>query len=210
MDLRERSLNPEERLTRQGEASPSGITDVIVIGASAGGHRALREILTNFAAEMPAEIVILLHMPVDSPGHLKESLGQFSRLPIIEVENQEPLRQGFIFIPPPGWSATLSCGMITVEHGIGGVPASTINHLFASAAQSYGHHVIGVILTGLLRDGTEGLRAVHEAGGLTIVQDPGEAQYPDMPANAMENLPVTFCLNLVSFREPCAPYFYLK
>ena len=55
---------------------------------------------------------------------------------------------------------------------------------------------IGVILSGLLRDGTEGLRAVHHAGGLTVVQDPQEAEFPDMPTNAMEGLPVTFCLNL--------------
>ena len=53
-----------------------------------------------------------------------------------------------------------------------------------------------MILTGLLRDGTAGLKAVHDAGGLTIVQDPTEAEYPDMPANAMQGLPVTFCLKL--------------
>jgi hypothetical protein len=56
--------------------------------------------------------------------------------------------------------------------------------------------VIGVILTGLLKDGTDGLRAVHERGGITMVQDPRAAEYPDMPRNAMEGLPVTFCLNL--------------
>ena len=83
-----------------------------------------------------------------------------------------------------------------VEHAIPDRPASTINRLFASAAQNYGERVIGVILSGLLKDGTEGLRAVHEAGGLTVVQDPREAEYPDMPTSAMEGLPVTFCLNL--------------
>jgi hypothetical protein len=56
--------------------------------------------------------------------------------------------------------------------------------------------MIGVILTGLLRDGTAGLRAVHDSGGLTIVQNPATAEYPDMPANAMRDLPVTFCLDL--------------
>ena len=74
--------------------------------------------------------------------------------------------------------------------------ATTINQLFHSAAKHYGDRVIGVILTGLLRDGTMGLRAVHDAGGLTIVQDPAEAEYPDMPANAMKDIPVTFCLRL--------------
>jgi hypothetical protein len=86
--------------------------------------------------------------------------------------------------------------MITVDQSIPDRPATTINRLFTSAAQSYGKQVIGVILTGLLKDGTEGLRAVHNAGGVTMVQDPLEAEYPDMPTNAMEKLPVTFCLNL--------------
>jgi hypothetical protein len=76
------------------------------------------------------------------------------------------------------------------------VPAVTINTLFESAAQEFGNRVIGVILTGLLKDGTDGLKAVHDAGGLTIVQDPTEAEYPDMPASAMKDLPVTFCLSL--------------
>jgi two-component system chemotaxis response regulator CheB len=68
--------------------------------------------------------------------------------------------------------------------------------VFESAAKAFGDRVIGVILTGLLRDGTVGLKAVHDAGGLTIVQDPAEAEYPDMPTSAMKDLPVTFCLRL--------------
>lgn len=196
MDSQASSLTAEERLQRQGQESPSGIPNLIVIGASAGGHRALVEIIRNFPPEMPAAVVVLLHMPMDSLGSLTAYLERFSRIPIIEVNNQEPLRQGSIFIPPPGRSATFSGEMITVEHDVPDQPTRTINRLFTSAAQSYGERVIGVILTGLLRDGTEGLRAVHEAGGLTMVQDPREAEYPDMPANAMEKLPVTFCLNL--------------
>lgn len=184
-----------ERLQRQGQASTTGIENLIVIGASAGGHRAVVEIFKNLSADMPAAIVLLLHMPLSSPSNL-ESLGRFSQLPMIQVQNQEPLQQGFIFIPPPGRSVICSRGMLTVEQGIPDRPARTINRLFTSAAQAYGERVIGVILTGFLRDGTEGLRAVHEGGGLTIVQDPREAQYPDMPTNAMEGLPVTFCLNL--------------
>jgi two-component system chemotaxis response regulator CheB len=154
------------------------------------------EILKNLSADMPAAIVMLLHAPLGSTSYLKESLGRFSRLPMIEIESREPLRQGSVFVLPPGRAAIFSEGTITVEREIRGRPVSTINRLFTSAAQHYGERVIGVILTGLLRDGTEGLRAVHEAGGLTMVQDPQEAEYPDMPTNAMEGLPVSFCLNL--------------
>ena len=196
LNLEKSELTSGERLHRQGQGNLSGIANLIVIGASAGGHQALVKILKELSANMPAAIVMLLHMPLESPYHLKESLGRFSLLPIVAVENQEPLREGFIFVPPPGRSATLDSGMIIVEPAVRERPLSTINRLFTSAAESYGERVIGVILSGLLKDGTDGLRAVHNAGGLTLVQDPREADYPDMPANAMEGLEVTFCLSL--------------
>lgn len=196
MNLQKSSRTSGERLQRRRQATRSGVANLIVIGASAGGHRALAEILKDFPPDMPAAIVILLHMTFGGRPSLKESFQRFSRLPIIAVENQEPLRQGFIFLPPPGQSAVFNSGMITIERTIPERPVSTISRLFTSAAQIYGERVIGVILTGFLKDGTDGLRAVHEAGGLTMVQDPREAEFPDMPANAMDGLPVTFCLKL--------------
>ena len=75
-------------------------------------------------------------------------------------------------------------------------PITTINHLFTAAAKAYRTRVIGVILSALLEDGAAGLRPVHEAGGLTIVQNSAGAEYPSMTAHAMAGLPVTFCLNL--------------
>ncbi|HKA00045.1 MAG TPA: chemotaxis protein CheB [Candidatus Solibacter sp.] len=194
--MAESPLTSGERLRRGGQEGPSTVANLIVIGASAGGHQALLEIVKSFPADMPAAIVVILHMPVGSAYHLKEYLGAHCRLPIVEVGNQEILRQGSIFIPPPGKTAAFSSGMITVGHEIPTRTVSTINRLFTSAAQSYGEGVIGVVLTGLLRDGTDGLRVVHEKGGLTVVQNPDEAEYADMPANAMEKLEVTFCLNV--------------
>ncbi|MFN7995851.1 MAG: chemotaxis protein CheB [Bryobacteraceae bacterium] len=184
-----------ERLQRQAQASPSAIANLIVIGASAGGHTILVDILKNISEDMPAAIVILLHAPLGSTSYLRESLKRFSRLPVIHVENREPLQQGFVYVLPPGRSASFDSGMVTVEQENATRPVSTINRLFTSAARNYGDRVIGVVLTGLLRDGTEGLRAVHETGGLTVVQEPRDAEYPDMPTHAMEGLPVTFCLN---------------
>jgi two-component system chemotaxis response regulator CheB len=145
---------------------------------------------------MPAAIVVLLHMPLGSSQSLKWSLERFSRLPIIEVENQERLQQGFIFVPAAGGSATCSHTMIMVEHNVSDRPMNSINHLLTSVAPIYSKRVIGVILSGLSRDGADGLRAVHKAGGLTVVQDPSEAEYRDMPTNAMQGSEVTFCLKL--------------
>lgn len=199
--MRKSGLNSEEPLQRHGHATlASGerrrIENLIVIGASAGGYPVLVEIIKNLPVDMPAAIVIVLHRALDSPSTLKASLQGHSRMPIIDVESDEPLMQGAIFIPPPGRSVRFSDGRITVDFDFSERPTVTINQTFASAAQCYGERVIGLILSGLLRDGTEGLRAVHEAGGLTMVQNPQEAEYPDMPTNAMASLPVTFCLNL--------------
>lgn len=201
--MQKSTLTSRERLQRGKQASSASggrnknrIDNLIVIGTSRGGHRALSEIFKDVPVDMPAAIVIVLHMPADSLHGFKNIMGRYSRLPIKDVVDQERLQQGFIFVPPPGKSAEFTNGMIRVKHDIPKMRVSTINHMFKSAARRYGERVIGVILTGLWRDGTEGLKAVHEAGGVTMVQDPREAEYRDMPANAMKNLPVTFCLKL--------------
>ena len=97
---------------------------------------------------------------------------------------------------PHGQSVFLEGRTLHLEPQTNIGPNSTINRLFESAAREYHDRVIGVILSGLLSDGMEGLKAVHEAGGLTIVEDPVSAEYPEMPANAMDGVPVTFCLRL--------------
>jgi two-component system chemotaxis response regulator CheB len=196
-------LTSGERLRRKGageqasRAEKSRISNLIIVGASAGGYKALSEIFRDLPADIPAAIVVILHMPLESDHQFAASLGRFTRIPIIAVEKSEPLRQGTVFVPPAGRS--LNFRDETIEVGTIATPArpvTTINRSFAAAAKVYGQRVIGVILSGLLRDGTDGLRAVHNAGGLTIVQDPREAEYPDMPASAMKDLPVTFRLNL--------------
>ena len=167
------------------------------MGASAGGYHALQEILPDLSIDIPAAIVILVHSRLGNTYRVEGMLKQFTRIPIFPVQDSEPLKPQAIFVLPPGKSASFHDGMIIVGgETIPDQPTSTINRLFAAAAQAYRERVIGVILSGLLKDGTDGLRAVHEAGGLTIVQDPAQAAFPSMPTNAMEGLPVTFCLNL--------------
>ncbi len=196
-------LTSGERLRREGQGQATTgngktpLQNLIVIGASAGGYDALTDIVRELSPEIPAAIIILLHLPSGSEHPLRNSLGRLTLIPVVQVESSEPLRHGAIFVPPPGKSATFRGGLIIVDpEAVPERPVTTINRLFVSAAKTYGKRVIGVILSGLLRDGTDGLRAVHEAGGLTIVQNPMDAEYSSMPANAMENLPVTFCLNL--------------
>jgi hypothetical protein len=200
--MRISKLTSGERLRRKGQTQApieekTFIGNLIVIGASAGGHHALEQILRDLSIDIPAAIIVLVHRPVDSVFNLRGMLEQFTRIPIVPVQSSEPLQHQTIFVLPPGKSATLHRGRIIVDgETVPDRPVTTINRLFTAAAKAYRERVIGVILSGFLKDGTDGLRAVHEAGGLTIVQDPVEAEYSSMPANAMAHLPVTFCLNL--------------
>lgn len=198
--MRISKLTSGERLRREGPTqAPTEETfdgDLIVVGTSAGGHHALEEIVRDLPAGIPAAVVILIHGRLGSDYTLKEFLQRFTRIPIVLVHSSERLRQQTIFILPSGKSASFDNGMMIVEEDNFDRPLATIDRLFQAAARVYRERVIGVILSGAMKDGTDGLRAVHEAGGLTIVQNPTDAEYPDMPANAMEHLPVTFCLDL--------------
>ena len=195
-----------DRLRRReplSEVPPSSsIENLIVIGTSAGGQSAAKEVLKGLSQDIPAALIILQHMP--STPHsdaakfrLKDWLQQATRIPVVQISDRERLRMGVVYVVPSGMSVTLRAGIFhIVSYDRGWAPVTTINILFESAAKAYGDRVIGVILTGLLRDGTAGLQAVHDAGGLTIVQDPEDSEYPDMPTSAMKDLPVTFCLRL--------------
>src|SRR5262245_5950631 len=180
----------------------SSIENLVVIGASAGGHNAVKEVLRELSQDIPAALIILQHLPSTLSSdaakfRLKDWLQQATRIPVVQISDRERLRMGVVYVVPSGMSVTLRAGILhIVSYDRGSAPATTINILFESAAKAYGDRVIGVILTGLLRDGTVGLKAVHNAGGLTIVQDPEDSEYPGMPTSAMKDLPVTFCLRL--------------
>jgi chemotaxis response regulator CheB len=187
-----------QKSTAGPHASYSRVNNLIVIGTSAGGHRALKEVVRELSDDIPAAIVIMQHLPKSQrlgPFKLGDWLQESTRMPVIQVEGGEPVREGTIYISPPGTAVTLKALHLAVRESEPGT-ATTINELFQSAARHYGERVIGVVLTGLLKDGTAGLKAIHESGGITIVQDPAEAEYADMPASAMKDLPVTFCLGL--------------
>jgi two-component system chemotaxis response regulator CheB len=199
------SRNANERLRRVGQqaeefiqTSERPLESLIVIGASAGGYVALKDAIKGLSHNLPAAVIILLHSGRGtlSENPLIELLGHASEIPVRAAQDGERLQPGRIYVVPPGHSVSLEERTLRLEPMTQVHPVITINQLFESAAKAYQDRVIGVILTGLLRDGTAGLKAVHEAGGLTMVQDPAEAEYPDMPENAMRDLPVTFCLRL--------------
>lgn len=186
-----------EQPERFGKLAEIPIENLIVIGASAGGVIALKQVVRELSSEIPGSLIIMLHMSDRvAESHLGDVLRESTVVPIAAVKSGDRLERGRIYVTPPGQSVFLQGRTLRLEPQTKDRPVTTINRLFESAAKEYRDRVIGVILSGLLRDGTAGLKAVHDAGGLTIVQDPTDAEYPDMPANAMQDLPVTFCLKL--------------
>jgi len=171
--------------------------DIIVIGASAGGVEALKELVRCFPPDLPASIFVVIHVPPTAPSILPEILSRCGPLPAIHPENGDAIEPGRIYVAPPEHHLTLERGVIRVMRGPrenGHRPA--VDPLFRSAARAYGPRVVGVVLTGALDDGTAGLMSIKSRGGLAVVQDPNEAVVPEMPRSAIAHLKVDYILPL--------------
>jgi two-component system chemotaxis response regulator CheB len=175
-----------------------GVTrDIIVIGASAGGVTALKKLTAKLPPNLDASVFVVLHTGVHSPGLMDQILTRAGDLPASYATDGELIERGKIYIAPKDHHLLLDDGKIQVVRGPkenGHRPA--IDTLFRSAAVHYSRRVVGVILTGHLNDGTSGLIAVKQAGGMAIVQDPEEAEVPDMPESALRHVDVDRCLSL--------------
>ncbi len=158
---------------------------IIGIGASAGGVESIIDLLAHLPNDLPAAVLVVLHRSPDLPSRLKEILQRRSGIPIQQVSEDMPLKAGFCFVSPPDFHM-----MLTPERRIhlvadGFYRGNNIDLLFNSLARCAGADSIGVVLSGLLKDGTLGLRAIKEAGGTALVQSPEEAAFSDMPRNAI-------------------------
>lgn len=159
--------------------------DTIVIGASAGGVEALPRVLGALPAGLPAAVVVAMHLSPSST-YLVEILRKASRNPVAWAEQGERTLAGHVYVAPPDHHATIDDGHLILSSG----PREnhvrpSIDRLFRSAAARRGRAVIGVLLTGTMDDGVQGLQAIQEAGGATFVQDPSTAAYPDLPRQAL-------------------------
>jgi two-component system chemotaxis response regulator CheB len=169
--------------------------DVVVIGASAGGVEALIELCRTLPADIPAAIFIVQHLSPRGGTVLPQLLARAGSLPVAMPEDGEPTRTGHIYVAPPDFHLLLRPGIALIRRGPHeNRSRPSIDALFRSAAVAYGPRVIGVVLSGLLDDGTDGLIAIKEAGGLSVVQDPADAIWPSMPRNALARDHVDHCV----------------
>jgi two-component system, chemotaxis family, protein-glutamate methylesterase/glutaminase len=156
--------------------------DIVVIGASAGGLQALQQILSAMPRDVEAALLAVLHTADHSGSMLPQILQRRSNLPVSHPCDRDPIQRGRVYIAPPGFHMIVEKGFLRVLQGPRENPhRPAIDPLFRSAAAAYGRRVIGVILTGMLGDGTAGLMVVSARGGEAIVQDPENASFPSMP-----------------------------
>lgn len=173
------------------------VHDIFVAGASAGGVEALTHLVRALPADFAGTLFIVLHVPAESPSLLTQILGRAGALPTSHPKDGERIARGHIYVAPPDNHLLLERGYMRVVRG----PKENrhrpaIDPLFRSAARSYGTRTVGIVLSGMLDDGTAGLLAIKRRGGLAIVQRPSEALYPSMPQSALNHVQVDYCLSL--------------
>lgn len=161
--------------------------DIVVIGGSAGALDPLKEIVTDLPHDLPAAVLVVLHLAATSKSALALILNRIGGLQAVTPRDGDPLRPGYIYVPTSNHHLEVSDGKLRVTRGprINGVRPA-VDVLFQSAAAAYGPRVAGVVLSGGLDDGTAGLAAIRAAGGVGIVQSPDDALIESMPKNAIE------------------------
>jgi two-component system chemotaxis response regulator CheB len=165
--------------------------DIIVVGASAGGIIALTELLKSIPTGFTASIFVVLHLPPFSQSVLPQILSRAGKLNAVHPVDGEVIKPGLIYVSPPDHHILLEGNRVLVKKG----PKEnnfrpSIDALFRSAAYVYGPRVIGIVLSGLLNDGTSGLWSVKRLGGITIIQEPADADFPNMPLNVLDYVKV--------------------
>ena len=164
---------------------------IVTIGASAGGVGALQDVLARLPSNLPAALFVVLHIPPHTPSRLPAVLQRATTLSVVAAEDGAEMRPGCIYVAPADRHLMVDQRGVRVTRG----PKESrsrpsIDVLFRSAAIAFGPRVIGVVLTGMLDDGTAGLWAVKDRGGRALVQDPATAEYRSMPESAMAHVDV--------------------
>jgi hypothetical protein len=188
---------PGRRRSQHGD--PILRRDVVVIGASAGGVEALQRLVAGLPPDLPAAILVVVHIPSYCESELDRVLSRAGPLRAQRAIDGEPLAPGRIYVARADHHMMVRGNLIRLTRA----PKESrvrpsIDVLFRSAAQSLGPRVIGVLLTGTLDDGSAGLWAVKDQGGLAIVQSPADCAFPSMPQSALAQVQVDHAVPMVS------------
>lgn len=175
---------------------------VIALGASAGGVEALKHLCARLPADLPAAVLVVLHLSPSGESLLPDILTRAGDLAVHPVQDEVALRPGFVYVAVPNRHLIVADGAVRSSEGPrenGHRPS--IDVTFRTLAHAYGPRAVGVVLTGTLDDGSLGLHAIQARGGRVLVQDPEQAAYPDMPRNASRAVRVDAALGLDELAE---------
>lgn len=180
----------------------AGCDRLIAIGASAGGVQAMSHLLEALPADLQAAICITTHISAHTPSLFHEILAPRTRMPVIPAVHGESLRNGTVYTAVSDRHLMVTDRTIRLTRGPKESRARpAIDVLFRSAAMSFGPRAIGVILSGMLDDGTAGTWAIKDQEGIVLVQDPAEALYPSMPESVLQHVQVDFTGSVAALAE---------
>ncbi|MDD2540436.1 MAG: chemotaxis protein CheB [Desulfuromonadaceae bacterium] len=178
--------------------SRGGHFKAVVIGVSTGGVAALKFILGALAPDFPIPVLVVTHITPDSDDSLAVLLDTLSAIRIKEADEMETITSGTVYLAPANYHL-----LVEREHRLAlsidppvNFARPSVDVLFESAAEVYGPALIGVIMTGAGNDGSNGLLKIKNRGGITIVQDPADAEMDDMPRNALQLVKVDHVVSL--------------
>ena len=170
--------------------------DLILLGASAGGVEAVSAVVAGLPADLNAAVCVVMHLRPDAASHLPHILARVASVPVVSARNGMPLQPGVVHVCVPDLHMLIQAdeddrGMVRLVRG----PRENrtrpaVDPLFRSAALAFGPRVVGVVLSGALDDGTAGLWAVKDRGGIAVVQDPADAAVSSMPSSAIAEVAV--------------------
>jgi two-component system, chemotaxis family, protein-glutamate methylesterase/glutaminase len=184
-----RRIQMSQDRARQPHEHSAAARAAVAIGASTGGPRALTEVVPRLAADLPAAVLIVQHMPPLFTLAFARRLDQMCALPVREAEHGEVVEEGVVYVARGGSHLDLQRDAGTVRIVLSDAapvwnvrPAADV--LFRAVARTFGPASVGVVLTGMGRDGAEGLRAISEVGGSTLAQDEDSSVIASMPRAA--------------------------
>jgi two-component system chemotaxis response regulator CheB len=165
--------------------------DLIVIGGSAGSLTVLTHVLGDLPSDLNAAVCVVVHTSPRGRSQLADILGCRSKLPVANAVDGDVLERGRIYVAPPDRHLLIANGHFHLTRGPKeGLQRPSINVTFRSAAHSRGERVIGLLLSGMLDDGASGLWEIAHHGGVALIQDPNDAEFPSMPLSALQDAPV--------------------
>ena len=181
---------------------------ILVVGASAGGLNSITELAAQFKEEMDLAVFVVVHLnPSSLGGIVLQRIQRSTPYKCVEAEDGMSIKSGHLYMAVADRHMVVKKGKIILGDG----PAEnrwrpSIDVLFRSAAAAYDSRTFGIILSGMLQDGTAGMSAIKRSGGTCIVQDPKQSEYPDMPQSVLDNVEVDYCVPL----EQMGPILFEK